>query len=1013
MSRPITVACLLLACLITVSATAAERPRLLDGGAASTLESGPEAMALTEVDTFYLLGGPGRQDGRFENQSGQPDWHGWTHEDASADPDPRWQVSDFQAQNGSYSMWCGTVFPNGDHGYGNDWYKSLLFEHTVADNAVAATVRWQARLRVDVEPIYDFVFLQVNRGGVWETLHSYDGVHVVDVDETIVFEPAHYTGAGQDRIQLRVRLESDYVWSDEDQLWDTDGACQYDDVEVTVDGVVVDFEDFEDQTSDRWLPIAEVGVGDYAHIWSYLSDVDYCHDNYTQQVAFVDDGFVVPGTGGTWCITWCYGPGGYIVNHSGGLAGSDRELDNYVISPALDWPALADAAYLEFEVYEHETLAPNSPGIFYMWYVRSVDTGDPADLDAAMWKSRDYVYYGGPGYRVRRETLTNLLEPGVTHVQVALRVAELAYDAWNGADGTPAPYFDNVRVVAYSVAGPSISAREVDLYNDGFPARGQLDLTNLAGNSVRLDMAANVSPPEHLRNDPGDSLVFDASTIRSGAVLEGPPRVHVRMRANRVFRDVRVLPANFTLQQDTYHDMVTGWVDADSVFNGTGGFVENRWSCDLPDEGFFYPGDVIHYYVEAKDNALGNIGVSLLPADTTGYASFDRYPDLDLYDNLFIVRALPTVESNNNGDQPDVLVWDDQGDPAAHDEWRHMFNSLRYKEAGNYDIFTTRSPSSAAGNGLGGRATPEQLAHYDAVIYTSGVQTRFLLGDGDFQIDPSDDIGLLADWLDLGGKSLLLTGDNVASELSYWSAAGTQFLADRVGVDVVSREILHYIGFQTTPLVRAFPSNGVIATIDRWVPYGGCPGVNQFDAVTAHGDTWWLAEFTDPAGNGDVYEYAAASLHNEATTNGTVALLPYDLTFVYADQGWFPPHGYGNVSARAVLLHDYLAFFGVEPPPPPGVTPDAMLQVSQYPNPFNPTTTIALDLPHAADVRLRIYDLRGALVRTLLDERLATGRHEIPWNGTDDRGAAVASGVYFSETHAGNEVRVQKMALVR
>ncbi len=68
-----------------------------------------------------------------------------------------------------------------------------------------------------------------------------------------------------------------------------------------------------------------------------------------------------------------------------------------------------------------------------------------------------------------------------------------------------------------------------------------------------------------------------------------------------------------------------------------------------------------------------------------------------------------------------------------------------------------------------------------------------------------------------------------------------------------------------------------------------------------------------------------------------------------------------------------------------------------HPNPFNPRTTLAFDLPTAASpVRLRLYDLRGRLTASLVDGALPAGQHSVAWNGTDDAGRAVASGVYIS-----------------
>ncbi len=88
------------------------------------------ATALTSPpDTTYVLGGPDRWDGRFEDAAGQPQWHGWNHADMYALPTaPRWQVSDLLPIAGERSLWCGTTFDNPcQDGYGNDWRQGLPF----------------------------------------------------------------------------------------------------------------------------------------------------------------------------------------------------------------------------------------------------------------------------------------------------------------------------------------------------------------------------------------------------------------------------------------------------------------------------------------------------------------------------------------------------------------------------------------------------------------------------------------------------------------------------------------------------------------------------------------------------------------------------------------------------------------------------------------------------------------------------------------------------------------------
>jgi hypothetical protein len=84
-----------------------------------------------------------------------------------------------------------------------------------------------------------------------------------------------------------------------------------------------------------------------------------------------------------------------------------------------------------------------------------------------------------------------------------------------------------------------------------------------------------------------------------------------------------------------------------------------------------------------------------------------------------------------------------------------------------------------------------------------------------------------------------------------------------------------------------------------------------------------------------------------------------------------------------------------------------------YPNPFNPMTTIAFDLAEPAAAEVAIYDLQGALVRTLVHESRPAGRHEVVWDGTDDAGRRTASGVYMVRLKAGSTAQMRKLVLVK
>jgi hypothetical protein len=84
-----------------------------------------------------------------------------------------------------------------------------------------------------------------------------------------------------------------------------------------------------------------------------------------------------------------------------------------------------------------------------------------------------------------------------------------------------------------------------------------------------------------------------------------------------------------------------------------------------------------------------------------------------------------------------------------------------------------------------------------------------------------------------------------------------------------------------------------------------------------------------------------------------------------------------------------------------------------YPNPFNPTTTIKYELPQQADVKLEIFDMLGRQVRTLVNRSHQAGYYIINWDGRDEQGQMVASGVFFYQLRAGSFVQTRKMALVR
>ena len=93
--------------------------------------------------------------------------------------------------------------------------------------------------------------------------------------------------------------------------------------------------------------------------------------------------------------------------------------------------------------------------------------------------------------------------------------------------------------------------------------------------------------------------------------------------------------------------------------------------------------------------------------------------------------------------------------------------------------------------------------------------------------------------------------------------------------------------------------------------------------------------------------------------------------------------------------------------------PHAFQLTGAVPNPFNPQTSIHYALPTTAPVTLRLYDVQGRLVRTLVEGIQPAGAHQVRWDGRDDSGRASASGVYFARLTQGGSQQVKSLVLVR
>jgi flagellar hook assembly protein FlgD len=93
--------------------------------------------------------------------------------------------------------------------------------------------------------------------------------------------------------------------------------------------------------------------------------------------------------------------------------------------------------------------------------------------------------------------------------------------------------------------------------------------------------------------------------------------------------------------------------------------------------------------------------------------------------------------------------------------------------------------------------------------------------------------------------------------------------------------------------------------------------------------------------------------------------------------------------------------------------PGTFSLLPNYPNPFNPSTTISFSLPARGKVTLTVYDITGRKVRELISGQVNAGMHSVVWEGKDERGKGVSSGVYLSRLESDDKVITRKMLLMR
>jgi hypothetical protein len=195
---------------------------------------------------------------------------------------------------------------------------------------------------------------------------------------------------------------------------------------------------------------------------------------------------------------------------------------------------------------------------------------------------------------------------------------------------------------------------------------------------------------------------------------------------------------------------------------------------------------------------------------------------------------------------------------------------------------------------------------------------------------------------------------------------------------------------------------------DKFYAFGGCPIVNRFDVLGKTANGKYALSY--PVYNAtNRYAAIASTQLNPAGFNVYTMWFGFSYTALRDDVVSSPLDRF-EIARDVFAWMQYATNANVTPA---GAPPKFTKLAQNYPNPFNPTTTIKFDLKEKGPVTLKIYNVAGQLVRTLVDDVRDAAAYSIAWDGRNNTGSKVASGIYFYKMETKGFSETRKMVLLR
>ena len=917
-------------------------------------------------------------------------------------------------------------------GYGNNWDYSIVLKYRGPEP------RLRFNYLLGSEPQFDYLYIEADSAGVSESLVDYaarPNLVASDYRRQILLKDGYRIGESIDEAlptfeatgtthEVYIRFSSDSKCSDED-------GCP---IQTIVAGVVVDgieifgglsyTEQFEGSINPNISTMNSAPAapfGEWARLFTHLTDNDKCTENTSNAWILTDP------TATAFFPSMAFGPAAAVIRNW---------LDDVLVSPWVRVDDPTNGLILSFREF---------PGNFFQagrimrsyslrgsYFLSSCVSNWSNDTDRFFGTWQDLSTFS---WVTRTHDLSALAGASFDSVQVRFRVSDWQYifgaTAPQPHNPGPGPYIDRVRLGQIDLTGPVIS--------EGQDSRSQAQDTFCDLGLPRPDLSCSELEPVG---------IHDTSRFSASVDLAASYNPYVRLADSIwvVVRNVRGAPQGITSVK-FYGSIVAGphagkapppyivnsngffEVTPDSSRNGLGALVADTYFVDLHD-GYFRGGDVLHYYWWASDGSDGRTsnppGISLpelVTSDsvatlyTGGLLEVSFLPEIT-WDPTYVAAiqaddhgdVAPTTAQLINSPQSNCILYVNKVNTrrrsgmANRTSFMYTLDKLGY--SGRYDTYDVQGFGNT-NNDLASRAHRGQIFGYPLVIHDAGSLSYGALPDQtDAATSKIAQDAWYSCWLGsaLTGNfnhyaALWLIGDNIINTTRF-----NVLIDPRLGIEGTATPQYVPVGSYTLDGVASFTFR--LSSSYTSVDFAGdsaglnnyCPTARTYDtyaqtapsAVVTHK---FKPSIASPASN-------AIIMNKSDANNWNTIMMPFSWKDLVQLSG--------ESNADATLAGKILT--AIIPSPncaagvPSNIREEDRSQVgeiassklfSNFRNPARGSASFRFYLRQKADVQLTVYDVAGRRIRSLVQSTTDSGVHEVRWDGNNDAGAVMGSGVYI------------------